>query len=113
MHFMVYNPKEEVSMEKMFDFTYTYRDGRKVAKWRCGSTNKAGGARVCSNCYVLEEAFVQLFIMSWNEIAGNYADYLECWNKNLEKDNELLRHKQASLWRQPRKVGLKNLTVSL
>lgn len=64
---------------------YTYRDGRKVAKWRCASTNKAGGARVCSNRYVLEEALIKLFIMSWNEIAGNYDEYKDFWKKNLKE----------------------------
>ena len=42
---------------------------------------------------MLEEAFIKLFIMSWNEIAGNYNEYLDFWNKNLEEGDELLRHK--------------------
>ena len=87
--------------------TYTYRDGRKVAKWRCGSTNKAGGARVCSNRYVLEEAFIKLFIMSWNEIAGNYSDYLDFWNKNLEEGDELLCHKTRLLMAAAKKGKIK------
>ena len=27
--------------------------------------------------------------MSWNEIAGNYSDYLDFWNKNLEEESTL------------------------
>lgn len=57
--------------------SYTYRDGRRVVKWRCGSTNKVGGRRVCSNRYIMEDALIKLFIMSWNEIAGNYDNYLD------------------------------------
>lgn len=44
---------------------------------------------MCRNRYVMEEAF----IMSWNEIAGNYNDYLDFWSKNLEEEDEFLRHK--------------------
>ena len=32
---------------------------------------------------------IKLFIMSWNEIAGNYSDYLDFWNKNLEEESTL------------------------
>lgn len=93
--------------------SYTYRDGRKVAKWCCASTNKAGGSRVCSNRYVLEEAFTKLFVMSWNEIAGNYADYLDFWNKNLEDDDELLRHKTRQLMTSAKKGKIKEFDGEL
>lgn len=93
--------------------TYTYRDGRKVAKWRCGSTNKAGGSRVCSNRYVLEDAFIKLFIMSWNEIAGNYNEYLDFWNKNLEDSDELLHHKTRLLMAAARKGKIKEFDGEL
>lgn len=55
------------------------------------------------NRYVLEEAFIKLFIMSWNEIAGNYNEYLDFWNKNLEDGDELLHHKTRLLMAAARK----------
>ncbi len=76
---------------------YKDRKGRKISKWRCGSTNKAGGRRVCSNRYIFEESLVKLFEMSWNSIAGNYADYESKWGNNLESGNELLRHKTRQI----------------
>ena len=88
---------------------YTYRDGRKVVKWRCASTNKAGGARVCSNRYVLEEALIKLFIMSWNEIAGNYDEYKDFWKKNLKEGDELLRYKTKQIMAAAKKGKIKEL----
>jgi hypothetical protein len=76
---------------------YKDRKGRKISKWRCGSTNKAGGRRVCSNRYIFEESLVKLFEMRWNSIAGNYADYESKWGNNLESGNELLRHKTRQI----------------
>ena len=92
---------------------YTYRDGRRVAKWRCASTNKAGGARVCSNRYVLEEALIKLFIMSWNEIAGNYDEYKDFWKKNLKEGDELLRYKTKQIMAAAKKGKIKELDGEL
>lgn len=92
---------------------YIYRDGRRVAKWRCASTNKAGGARVCSNRYVLEEALIKLFIMSWNEIAGNYDEYKDFWEKNLKEGDELLRHKTKQIMAAAKKGKIKELDGEL
>lgn len=93
--------------------SYTYRDGRKVVKWRCRSTNKVGGRRVCSNRYIMEDALIKLFIMSWNEIAGNYTDYLDSWNKNLEEGDELLRYKTRQLMVAAKKGKIKDLDGEL
>lgn len=92
---------------------YTYRYGRKVAKWRCASTNKAGGARVCSNRYVLEEALIKLFIMSWNEIAGNYDEYKDFWKKNLKEGDELLCHKTKQIMAAAKRGKIKEMDGEL
>ena len=81
--------------------------------WRCASTNKAGGARVCSNRYVLEEALIKLFIMSWNEIAGNYDEYKDFWKKNLKEGDELLRYKTKQIMAAAKKGKIKELDGEL
>lgn len=68
------------------------RSGNRTDKWRCASVNKAW-RRVCSNRYVLEEAFQKLFTMSWNDIVENKTEYEEKWNRNIESEDELLRYK--------------------
>lgn len=93
--------------------TYTFRDGRKVVKWRCGSTNKVGGRRVCSNRYIMEDALVKLFMMSWNEIAGNDGDYKELWDKNREEGSELLRIKTEQLMTAAKKGKTEELDADL
>ena len=93
--------------------SYTYRDGRRVVKWRCGSTNKVGGRRVCSNRYIMEDALIKLFIMSWNEIAGNYEDYLDLWNKNLKEGDELLLYKTRQLMAVAKRGKIKELDGEL
>jgi DNA invertase Pin-like site-specific DNA recombinase len=93
--------------------SYTYRDGRKVVKWRCGSSNKAGGRRVCSNRYIMEDALIKLFIMSWNEIASNPDDYQEAWNKKLAEGIELERIKTEHLMAVAKKGKIKELEPDL
>lgn len=68
---------------------------------------------MCRNRYVLEEAFINLFIMSWNEIAGNYNDYLDFWNMNLEEGNELLCHKTKQVRAAAKKGMIKNFDGEL
>ena len=92
---------------------YTSRSGSKVSKWRCGSTNKAGGSRVCSNRYVMEDAFTKLFVMSWNEIAGHYDDYVDFWNKNLEEGEELLHYKTRQVKEAAKKGKIKEFDGEL
>lgn len=76
---------------------YTSRAGTKIIKWRCGSCNKADGHKICSNRYVTDETFTQLFIMSWNEIAGHQDDYQEFWKENIKGEDVLLRYKTRLL----------------
>ena len=68
------------------------RDGHEIRKWRCGSCNKARGHKVCYNRYVAEEAFIKLFIMSFNEIVDTIDSFKELWDKNENGDNPLLRY---------------------
>lgn len=72
---------------------YTNRRGEKYVKWRCGSTNKNGGRKVCTNRYAAEEAFFKLFIMRWNEIVKS-KDYMkEKWDRNIAEGDALTRYK--------------------
>ena len=82
---------------------YTDRKGKKITKWRCGSTNKVRGHRICSNRYIFDESIMKFFMISWNAIAGNRADYEERWKTNLEVGNELLRHKTRQIMDAARK----------
>lgn len=72
--------------------TYTMRDGRRVSKWRCGSTNKAGGRRVCACPYIYEESLIKFFLMSWNQIAMHQDEYQEAWEENLQSEDCLLKY---------------------
>lgn len=81
------------------------RKGELIEKWRCGSYTKENNHRVCSNRYVMEEAFRKLFIMSWNEIVNNQEDYNEHWQENLQSDDILLRCKTKLLMKRVNKVG--------
>ena len=67
--------------------------------------DKANNHRVCSNRYVMEEAFRKLFIMSWNEIVKNQEDYNEHWQESLHSDDLLLRFKTKLLMKQVNKAG--------
>lgn len=62
---------------------------------------------------MLEEAFIKLFIMCWNEIAGNYSDYLDFWNNNLEEGDVLLRHKTRLLMDAAKKGKIKTFDGEL
>ena len=55
--------------------SYTTRAGTKMKKWRCGSTNKNSGHRVCTCPYIMESALEKI-----------------C-NINIESGNELLAYK--------------------
>lgn len=55
--------------------SYTTRNGTKIVKWPCGSTNKAAGHRVC-DCPCI---------------------YEEVWNENLGSDDPLLKYKTRLL----------------
>ena len=92
---------------------YTDRKGCKVKKWRCGSTNKAGGRRVCSNRYIFEESLMKLFVMSWNSIAENYADHEPKWESNLEVENELLCYKTRQIMEEAAKGPIREFDPKL
>ena len=78
---------------------YTTRQGTKIVKWRCGSTNKAAGHRVCACPYIYEEALMKFFVMSWNQIVENQKSYKEAWDENLRSDDPLLKYKTKLLMR--------------
>ena len=78
---------------------YTTRRGTKIVKWRCGSTNKAAGHRVCACPYIYEEALMKFFVMSWNQIVENQKSYKEAWDENLRSDDPLLKYKTRLLMR--------------
>ena len=90
---------------------YMYRE-RKISKWRCGSANKTNGHKICSNRYILEESLFKLFIMAWNEIAGNYKAYKEHWDENL-KGTELLRCKTRLIMEEAKKGPIKEFDPKL
>lgn len=78
---------------------YTTRQGTKIVKWRCGSTYKAAGHRVCACPYIYEEALMKFFVMSWNQIVENQKSYKEAWDENLRSDDPLLKYKTKLLMR--------------
>ena len=78
---------------------YTTRRGTKIVKWRCGSTNKAAGHRVCACPYIYEEALIKFFVMSWNQIVENQKSYKEAWDEKLRSDDPLLKYKTRLLMR--------------
>lgn len=61
----------------------------------------------------MEDALVKLFMMSWNEIAGNDGDYKELWDKNLEEGSELLRIKTEQLMTAAKKGKTEELDADL
>lgn len=83
---------------------YKAKDGHEIRKWRCGSCNKSNGHKVCYNRYVEEDAFIKLFIMSFNEIVDTIETYKELWDKNEAGDNPLLRY-QTKLIREAASKG--------
>ncbi len=92
---------------------YTDRKGRRISKWRCGSTNKAGGRRVCSNRYIFEESLMKLFVMSWNSITENYSDHEPKWGSNLEGGNELLCYKTRQIMEEAAKGPIREFDPKL
>lgn len=91
-----------------------YRPGGKVVKkWRCGSTNSAGGRRVCSNRYTTEESMEKLFLMGWNEIAGNREEYEALWQKNMESQDALLRYKTSLIQKKATEGPIKEFDATL
>lgn len=76
---------------------YTTRAGTKIIKWRCGSSNKTEGHKVCSNRYVTDETFTKLFVMGWNEMAEHREEYQEKWEENIKDEDVLLRYKTRLL----------------
>jgi DNA invertase Pin-like site-specific DNA recombinase len=76
---------------------YTTKAGRQITKWRCGSSNKTNGHKVCTNRYVTEETFKKLFVMSWNEMVVHQEEYKEHWNENIKSEDVLLRYKTRLL----------------
>ena len=62
---------------------------------------------------MLEEALIKLFIMSWNEIAGNYDEYKDFWKKNLKEGDELLRYKTKQIMAAAKKGKIKELDGEL
>ena len=93
--------------------TYSYRDGKKINKWRCGSANKTKGHKVCTNRYIFEEALLKLFVMSWNQITGNLSEYVDHWRENMREGNELLRYKTAQLAAEAKKGPIKEFDPEL
>ncbi len=77
--------------------SYTTRAGTKIKKWRCGSTNKAAGHRVCSCPYIYEESLIKFFMMCWNNIVENQSGYQALWDENLQSEDCLLRYKTRLL----------------
>lgn len=77
--------------------SYTTRKGTKITKWRCGSTNKAGGHRVCPCPYIYEESLMKFFVMSWNQIVEDQESYRVAWNENLKSSDPLLKYKTGLL----------------
>ena len=73
--------------------SYTTRAGTKMKKWRCGSTNKNSGHRVCTCPYIMESALEKICVMTWNAIVESIGDYETLWNINIESGNELLAYK--------------------
>lgn len=92
---------------------YRNRRGEPIVKWRCGSTNKHRGSRVCPNRYVLEYTFINLFIMSWNAIAGNVDAYTEKWRENIETGDELLHHKTRLIMQEAGKGKITEISSAL
>ncbi len=92
---------------------YSDSYGNKRRKWRCCSANKTRGHKVCSNRYITEDSLFKLFMMSWNEIAGNYAEFEEHWNTNLKTGNELLRHKTKQIMEAAKKDPLSEFDPDL
>ncbi len=88
-------------------------DGKVVKKWRCGSTNSAGGRRVCSNRYTTEESMEKLFLMGWNEIAGNREEYEALWQKNVESQDALLRYKTRLIQKKAAEGQIKEFDATL
>lgn len=108
---LVVNKAQAKIVKRIYQEYLTGKTPDRIA--RLFRSEKAGGARVCSNRYVLEEALIKLFIMSWNEIAGNYDEYKDFWEKNLKEGDELLLHKTKQIMTAAQKGKIKELDGEL
>lgn len=60
----------------------------------------------------MEESIFKLFIMGWNEIAGDFKSYKKHWDENL-KGTELLRCKTRLIMEEAKKGPIKEFDPKL
>ena len=60
---------------------------RKV--WQCSERYKVKGVMGCANRYVEEETLIKVYLMAWNALVENRADFMEQWTEQLQSENLL------------------------
>ena len=60
---------------------------RKV--WQCSERYKVKGVMGCANRHVEEETLIKAYLMAWNALVENRADFMEQWTEQLQSENLL------------------------
>lgn len=60
---------------------------RKV--WQCSERYKVKGVMGCANRHVEEETLIKAYLMAWNALVENRADFMEQWTEQLQGENLL------------------------
>lgn len=60
---------------------------RKV--WQCNERCKVKGVLECANRHVEEETLIKAYLMAWNALVENRADFMEQWTEQLQSENLL------------------------
>ena len=60
---------------------------RKV--WQCNERCKVKGVLECANRHVEEETLIKAYLMAWNTLVENRADFMEQWTEQLQSENLL------------------------
>ena len=60
---------------------------RKV--WQCSERYKVKGVMGCTNRHVEEETLIKAYLMAWNALVDNRADFMEQWTEQLQSENLL------------------------
>ena len=60
---------------------------RKV--WQCSEWYMVKGVIGCANRHVEEETLIKAYLMAWNALVENRADFMEQWTEQLQSENLL------------------------